>query len=241
MLTVDMQIATMDTATITTDPSLRKLRLMQLISPSLPVGAFTYSQGLEWAVETQWVTDKDTLKTWIQGVLDNSLYYTDIPLLKRFYAVCDEQDLNRLHYWSNLLIANRETLELRQEEHNRGRALIMLLKELSFPIPDDWRSPLQTCQLSGYAYAAVHWQINLQDAALGYLWGWLENIVLSGVKLIPLGQTAGQQLLAELSETIPVIAEEGLALTDEQIGASCSAMAIASSLHETQYTRLFRS
>ena len=100
---------------------------------------------------------------------------------------------------------------------------------------------MQTCQLAGYAFAAEQWKIELQDAALGYLWGWLENITLSGVKLIPLGQTAGQQVLAELSEAIPGIVDEGLRLPDDQIGASCTAMAIASSLHETQYTRLFRS
>ncbi|MES9935708.1 MAG: urease accessory UreF family protein, partial [Sedimenticola sp.] len=93
----------------------------------------------------------------------------------------------------------------------------------------------------GFAHAAHHWQVPLADAAAGYLWGWLENITLAGVKIIPLGQTAGQKIIAELTTAIPQTVATGMEIADEAIGASCTAQAIASSLHETQYTRIYRS
>mgnify|MGYP001825662303 FL=1 len=94
---------------------------------------------------------------------------------------------------------------------------------------------------SCFALACAAWEIPLRDAALGYAWSWLENLLLAAVKLIPLGQTAGQQLLHRLSADLPGAVAQGLTLEDDAIGASTPALAIASSLYETQYTRLFRS
>ena len=81
----------------------------------------------------------------------------------------------------------------------------------------------------------------MRDAAVAYAWGWLENLTLAAVKIVPLGQTQGQQILARLLEEIPVAVEIALALVDRQMGAASPALAVASSAHETQYTRLFRS
>jgi len=221
--------------------SLSQLRLFQLVSSSLPVGAFAYSQGLEWAVESTWVQDNTTLRNWLHNLLQTSLAHTEIPLLVRLYQASEVQDDTALKYWSHYLLASRETQELRQEERLRGRALLSLLPKLGIPINPVQREALQQCQLAGFAHAAQHWQIPLQDAAQGYIWGWLENSCLAGVKLIPLGQTQGQQIIAELAAEIPQVVETGLQLEDENIGASCFAQALASSCHETQYTRLFRS
>lgn len=94
---------------VTTTETLSRLRLLQLISPSLPVGAFTYSQGLEWAVECGWVTDEVMLHDWVEGVLRSSMTYVEIPLLARLYRACASDDSVALSYWSDTLLAMRET------------------------------------------------------------------------------------------------------------------------------------
>ena len=220
---------------------LPSIRLMQLISPSLPVGAYSYSQGVEWAVECGWISDRETLARWIIDIAHTNLAHMEIPLLYRLYNACEQNDLVALEEWSNYLLACRETAELRLEENNRARALSALLPEIGISVSEERKAILGQCQLAAFAHAAHDWQIPLDEAASGYLWGWLENITLAGIKIIPLGQTAGQKVLAELSPLIPEIVSEGLTVTDDAIGASCTAQAIASSRHETQYTRIYRS
>ena len=215
-------------------------RLLQLVSPSLPVGAFTYSQGLEWAVERGWVKDEDQLSEWLDELLRQSMTHLEIPLLARLYRAAETKDHTALVHWSRYLLASRETRELRQEEHQRGRALASLLLDLGI-IEHTQTEIARESQLTGFALAAVHWRIPLREAALGHLWSWLENTTLAGVKLIPLGQTAGQRILARFGEQLPDLIELGLGLADGEIGAGCTAQLIASSRHETQYTRLFRS
>lgn len=220
---------------------LSQLRLLHLLSPTLPIGAFTYSQGVEWAVECGWVSDANSLRQWVVSLLENSMTHLEVPILLRLYRACAEDNFEQLSYWTHYLLASRETKELREEERNRGRALASLLPELGVPLTADNLPLLKSCQLSGYAHAAHYWQIPLQSAVTGFLWGWLENIVLAGIKIIPLGQMAGQRIIAELTPSIPDHVRHGLNLADEAIGASCTAQAIASSLHETQYTRIYRS
>lgn len=217
------------------------VRLMQLISPSLPIGSFTYSQGIEWAVEAGWVNSLDSLQAWLHSQLHSSVQQVDIPIVSRLYQAIAQQDLALVQYWIDYLQASRETHELLLEEQNRGRALVDLLIALELPLAREWRTQLAQSQAAAFALAAVQWQIPLEQAAYGYVWSWLENVVLAAVKLIPLGQTQGQRCLYALSAQIPWHVEQGLALEDDAIGAALPALAIASSRHETQYTRLFRS
>ena len=224
----------------TTDP-LGRLRLMQLISPALPIGAFTYSQGLEWAVEAGWVRSAPSLVDWLGGLIGDGLAQLELPILVRLYRCCEQADPDALAYWGRVLYAARETRELRAEERNRARALISLLADLGIGRARDWREALGHCQAAPFALAAVQWQIGLQDCALGYAWGWLENQVAAAIKLVPLGQTDGQRVQLELAGHLPGVIERALNLADEDIGASAPALAIASARHETQYTRLFRS
>jgi len=225
--------------------SLAYLRLLQLVSPNLPTGAFTYSQGLEWAVECGWLNNKTDTRDWFTSILNDSLQYLELPLLIRLYHTAQNKNTDRFLHWSQRLFASRETFELRNEEIQRARALFSLLKKL--PDSENWlelennKQALLACQISGYALAASHWKIPLTDLLLGYTWSWLENAVVVAIKLVPLGQSEGQQLLYELSTHINAAAEHALTVDDDRIGASTAAMAIASSLHETQYTRLFRS
>lgn len=224
-----------------TATGLSDLRLMQLVSPALPIGAFTYSQGLEWAIECGWVSNADQVEDWLLGQIDDGLTHVDLPILKRLYTACNEQNVEQLIYWSEYLLACRETSELRQEEINRGRALTTLLIDLSLDNADDYQQATNNCQAAGFALACCNWQINLQQATLGYAWGWMENQVAAAMKLVPLGQTSGQRLQLLLANHLPQAIAKAMTLDDDELGASAPAMAIASSLHETQYTRLFRS
>lgn len=224
-----------------TNHGLPDVRLMQLVSPALPIGAFTYSQGLEWAVENQQVTSPEMVHDWMTGLIEDGLTHLDLPVLKLLYQAFQQDSEKDIAHWSEYLLASRETSELRQEENNRGRALSTLLVDLEVAGASHYQQTLELTQLAGFALAAVAWNIPLQQAALGYGWGWIENQVAAAIKLVPLGQTAGQKLQLQLSELLPEAVQTGLLLDDEDIGASAPAMAIASSLHETQYTRLFRS
>ena len=159
----------------------------------------------------------------------------------RLYDAARAHDTALTAIWIDRLIAARETAELRLEEANRGRALADLLVAWGLPEAAAWRPLLARSQTAGLAFAASAWQIPRERLALGYAWSWVEGLVLAGVKCVPLGQTQGQQALARLASAIPAALETALGLDDDAIGASCPALAIASSRHETQYTRLFRS
>jgi urease accessory protein len=223
------------------DNSLSELRLFQLISPSLPVGGFTYSQGLEWAIEAQWVTDTSSLKDWLQSVLAASVATLELPILIRLLNAFNHGDEAGVVRWTRWLVACRETAELRKEEQQRGAALAKLLPNLNVEVPEHLTASVSSCQLAGIALAASQWNIDCQQLCRGYSWSWLENNVVAGVKLIPLGQTHGQQIMLELAEDIPAAVVKAKQLKDTDIRSSTPAMAIASSRHETQYTRLFRS
>ncbi|KDE40204.1 Urease accessory protein UreF [Nitrincola lacisaponensis] len=220
---------------------LPSLRLFQLISPSLPVGAFTYSQGLEWAIEAGWVNTAAELQEWLRDVLQHSVATLELPVLARLYHACASADAEQLDYWSTYLYASRETAELRAEERQRGKALAVLLPALQVDIPASYAAALQRTQLAGMALAAHRWQIPLDALCSGYLWSWLENSVMAGVKLVPLGQTQGQQLLLSLSEILPALQQQALQTPNADVAGCTPALAIASAQHETQYTRLFRS
>lgn len=217
------------------------LRLFQLISPSLPTGAFSYSQGLEWAVERGWVKNRETLKDWLNSILHNSFRELEIPLLRRMYEAVRHQDQTAFALWRDFLVASRETRELRLEEINRGRAMAAVLNALDPDLGEDWLDLARPCQAAGFAYAAAAWDIGCRKSVLGYTWSWLDNIVIAAIKLVPLGQTAGQTILTEMVDQCSAAVEYGMHCSDDDIGGGCPALAIASSLHETQYTRLFRS
>ncbi|HFD86735.1 MAG TPA: urease accessory protein UreF [Gammaproteobacteria bacterium] len=221
--------------------ALPDLRLMQLISPSLPIGGFTYSQGLERAVDRGWVSDAELLTAWLHEQVLTTLARLDLPILMRLYEASSEKSLPSMMYWSRYLIASRETSELRAEECNRGRALATLLKSLEVIEPGQWFEALELCQSAGFAYAAKAWDIPQDNMLRGFAWSWVENLVLAGVKIVPLGQSDGQRILLKLAPAIVKAVTVAQSIDDDEIGASSPALSIASSQHQFQYTRLFRS
>ncbi|MEW6679388.1 MAG: urease accessory UreF family protein [Pseudomonadota bacterium] len=259
--------------------NLALIRLLHLASPTLPVGAYTYSQGLEWAVESGVVRDEATALAWIGDCLEWGVAQGEAVYLAAMLAAWREDDRDRLAALDADFLASRETAELHAETLQMGHSLVRLLRDLNLDgdeaapagagLPANRRpiagKPAPTAGLvrgghgeprgpaSGlegfstpsfplaWSHAAARWAIPDQDAVAGYLWAWAENQVLAALKAVPLGQTAGQRLLLVLGERLPDLARRAIATPAEQACNFLPALAIASSRHETQYTRIFRS
>jgi urease accessory protein len=224
----------------TTEP-LPLLRLLQLASPALPVGAFNFSQGLEYAVEQGWVRNGSEAAEWILGIAEHSVATLDLPMLLRLHAAWQAQDQPRARRLSQELIAARETQELRAEERHMGQALAKILVEFGIPAARDWQRNPGASYAALFALAASEARATARDTAVAYLWTWAENQVLAAVKLIPLGQTDGQRALEAVRRRIPAMVAAAGEFTDEDIGSTTPLALMSSAWHETQYTRLFRS
>jgi urease accessory protein len=221
--------------------NLALIRLLHLVSPTLPVGAYTYSQGLEWAVETAAVKNEADALEWIRDCLDFGVARFEAVYLGHMLVAWQEQDMDRLAALDAEFIASRESAELRAETLQMGYSLARLLNDLSdFPAQSLARFATPSFPLA-WSCAAAEWAIPAADAVAGYLWAWTENQVVAAVKAVPLGQTAGQRMLLELGAHLPRQAETACATPLEQTLNYLPAFAIACSRHETQYTRLFRS
>ena len=216
------------------------LHLWQLISPALPIGAYSYSGGLEYAVEAGWADSRDGVSAWVGTQLREVLSRLDVPVLARLHAACTADDAEAIDYWNGVLRASRESAELEAEDLHLGSALIRLLIDLDVDRARPY-AERRTGFATAFALAATHWGIGLGEAAEGYLWAWCENQVAAAVKLVPLGQTDGQRLMLGFIDDIRAAVALGLSLDEESIGASAPGVAMASALHESQYTRLFRS
>jgi urease accessory protein len=223
------------------DARLAQRRLWQLISPTLPVGAYSYSTALEYAVEAGWVTDAAGARDWIEAQLREMHARVDLPALIRLHAAWVTEDREAVERWNGWLRASRETAELRAEDLGQGRALARLLADLGLGAAAPWASRDDACWATLFALAVHCWSIPLREALEGYLWSWCENQTAAAVKLVPLGQTEGQRLLWQLAGTIAEAADRAAALDDEAIGGGLPGVVMASMLHETQYSRLFRS
>ena len=221
--------------------SLAQLRLWQLISPALPIGAFAYSQGLEYAVECGWVSDEEQAYQWISGIAEHSLATMDLPVMIRIFRAWQGDTPSEIEQWSDFLLASRESKEIQIEDQNIGKALATLLTELEISEAAPWRFSDRTNFPVMFTLAASKWSVSIDDALMGYLWAWCENQVAAAIKVVPLGQTSGQRLLSRLIGQIPAWCDSAQQVADEDIGMLCPGLGIASALHETQYSRMFRS
>lgn len=217
------------------------LNLMRLTSPSLPIGAFAYSQGLEFACDQGWVSDEDSARDWIAGLLRNTQTCLDVPVLVRLFDAWRSCSIGRVEYWGKYLLASRESRELRSEDHYLGKALSKLLADLGIRQAKEIMDAPHVTYATAFSLAAVQWQIGKPDACSGYLWAWCENQVNAAIKLVPLGQTAGQRMISSLIHEIPALVKTGLQVQDDDIGSTSVGLGIASANHEFQYSRLFRS
>jgi urease accessory protein len=202
-------------------------RLLQLASPTLPVGAYSYSQGLEAAIEAGEVKDAASAERWIGDALELSMARMEAQVLRAQIAA-PTQALN------DFFVASRESAELRAETLQMGQSLARLLGDLGIDVTIE--SPAYP---SAYADAVRHWAIDPEAAVTAYLWSWMENQVMAAVKAVPLGQTAGQKMLLRLGERLGELAD--LELSPESWSNFAPGLAYLSARHETQYSRLFRS
>lgn len=219
----------------------QQLRLMQLASSALPVGSFTWSQGLEWAVEIGWVKSVDDFSYWQIQQMEQNFFTVDLPLLARLYRACEQDDLDAARRWNAYLLACRETRELRDEERSRGTAFTRLVTDWEADCSREWRTLFADSQLCGMAWLGVRWKIPLTELALSLGYSWIESAVMAGVKLVPFGQQAGQRLIIALCDRYAQGLAQALATPDASLGSATPLAAIASARHETQYSRLFRS
>lgn len=218
------------------------LALLQLVSPSLPVGAYTYSEGIETLVQTGQITTAEALEDWLTQELQYGAMRVEAAVLVRVYGAMQQSDWPQIADWNQWLSALRETEEMREQSWQMGRSLTRLLHSLqpeSEAILDSCGEP---CNFAiAFAVAAFCWQIALPDAVLGYLQSWAANLVNAGVRLIPLGQTQGQQVLLNLAAPLQQTREQTLLLPDSALECCSWGVSIASMQHETLYSRLFRS
>jgi len=215
---MSITVSTTTTTTTSIDP-----RLLQLASPTLPVGAYSYSGGLEAAIEAGIVKDAASARRWIGEVLEFSVLRMEAPLLLKMIEAPAAE-------WNETLLASRETAELRAETVQMGYSLNRLLPELGVE-PCPYEEPSFPAV---FAHAVRAWGLGARQALTAYLWAWLENQVMAAVKAVPLGQTDGQKILLALGAKLHE-------LDEEEPGNFAPGLAILSSLHETQYSRLFRS
>jgi len=212
-------------------------RLLQLASPALPVGAFSYSQGLEWAIEAGTVKDEATTLRWIADQLEWNLGRYEAPLLLRLLAAHKVGAGETVTELDGLYLASRESAELRAETLQMGHSLRKLILDLALPIA----VPPQPTFPTAWTALAAHWDIAADEALAAWLWSWAENQAMAALKAVPLGQLAGQRMLLELGRRIPAVVEQALALGDDELSNFAPGFAIACARHETQYSRLFRS
>ena len=221
------------------------LRLMWLASPALPVGGFSYSEGLEAAVDADLVGNEAQAGDWLLDQLQLSLARCDLALVAQAITAWQARDVDRIASLNAWADQTRETTEGRQQSMQTGRSLLEWLR--NGEQGDDLRlltlAALQPAPLwpVGFALATVLAGASPREALLAFAWSWAENMVQAAMKTVPLGQAAAQRLLARLAAAIPAAADAAAALPDGERQAFTPRLAILSAQHETQYSRLFRS
>ncbi len=220
---------------------MKLVRLLQLSSPALPVGAYSYSQGLEWAMDCGSLASEDEILKWIGDCLEFGAARFEAVYLAAMMESWGREDFDRLAVLDSEFKASRESAELLAETLQMGYSMMRLLKDLGeirdgifshFPSPS---FPL------AWSAAAAAWGIEEAEAVSGYLWSWAENQVMAAVKGMPLGQTAGQRMLLKLGKKLSSLAVDILKTPPGEAANFLPAFSIASCLHETQYARLFKS
>ena len=233
-----MPTATTMLTSMTMDDQRNLLRLLTWLSPSFPVGAFSYSHGLEWAVEAEEVRDRASLLAWAEDIVTSGAGRNDLVLLAEAWQAATAQDSMRLSAAAELAVALSPSVERALETEAQGEAFRQA-------VGTAW--PEATCDLQGVPYpiavgvAAAGCSVALMPALTAYLQALAANLVSAGLRLIPLGQSDGVRIVAALEAPILAQAEWAANSSLDDLGGFSMIADIASMRHETQYTRLFRS
>lgn len=228
--------------------SLALLNLLQLASPSLPVGAYSYSEGIESLVDNSIITNQVELQAWLSNELKYGSISLETAIMLQSYRYFLANQLEKIAYSNDWLSAARETAELREQSWQMGQSLWQLLQKLDWDkiaIPNWDKITEAMTSPCNYAIAfgvgAALGEIPENPTIIAYLQSWTNNLILAGVKLIPLGQTQGQQILKNLGNTIVDTASRVVKLEVEELFTCNWGLSLASMAHQHQYTRLFRS
>ena len=217
-------------------------RLLQLASPLLPVGGYSYSEGLETLILQGTIGDRSSLQTWVEYELQAGAIRIEAAIMDRAYLAASQGNLVRLQYWNRWLSAMRETEELRHQSWQMGGSLTKLAIELTPEIQSLFSNIDRPCHYAiAFGITAQFWQLDRHATILAYLQCWATSQIGVGIKLIPLGQTAGQQILWELLAQLDLLAQTIPTLADDDLYACTWGSSLASMQHETLYSRLFRS
>jgi urease accessory protein len=220
------------------------LGLLRLASPALPVGGFSYSEGLEAAVDAGVVHDEASASRWLSDQLHLSLARAELPVLVEAHTAWQRGDEARIAELNDWLLCTRESAELRAQTEQMGRSMLGWLTKHDAADPRlNTLGALTPAPSWPIAFALGTAQVGAgaTDAALAYGFAWADNQVQAALKAVPLGQSAGQRLLARLAQELPPLTEAAMTLSDAQRQAFAPLLAVRSAQHETQYSRLFRS
>ena len=221
-------------------PAASLLQLIWLASPALPVGGFSYSEGLEAAIEWAGITTEQAAADWLAHQLHLSLARGDLPVVAQAVPAWRAGDLARISALNDWVFQTRESAEFLLQTEQMGRSFVEWLKLRH----QDAAAVFETLPASypvAFAFAAGRTEAPVRDACLAFAFGWAENMAAAAVKAVPLGQSAGQRILGRLAAEIPPAVDRALALADDERQAFSPMLAVLSARHETQYSRLFRS
>lgn len=218
---------------------------MWLASPALPVGGFSYSEGLESAVEHGRVSDEPQARDWLRSQLQLSLARSELPALAAAHGAWAANDTQAAAQTNTWLRHTRESAEQRAQAEQMGRSLADWLHHGAHTA-DPRVAYLRAMQPSAlwptaFALAGVLAQASAHDTLLAFAWGWAENMAQAAIKAVPLGQAAAQRLLTALAADVPPAVTQALDTPAAQRQAHAPMLAILSARHEVQYSRLFRS
>jgi urease accessory protein len=224
-------------------PAASLLQLIWLASPALPVGGFSYSEVLEAAVDRAGVTTEGTASDWLTDQLHLTLARGDLAVIAQAIPAWRQADLPRIEQLNDWVLQTRESSELRLQAEQMGRSLLDWLRNHDGANAShiDACARMHPTYPVAFALAASQTAAGVRDCMLAYAFGWAENMMQAALKSVPLGQSAGQRILARLSRCIPAAVESALQLPEDERQAFSPMLAILSAQHETQYSRLFRS
>ena len=216
------------------------LQLIWLASPALPVGGFSYSEGIEAAVEWAGVDSEAKAAEWIADQLHLSFARVDLAAFAQAIAAWRANDLPRIRELNQWVISTRESAEFFLQTEQMGRSFVEWLK-LHHADTAEVFAGLPASYPVAFAFAASRTSAPVHDCCLAFAFGWAENMVGAAVKAVPLRQSAGQRILGRLAQEIPDAVTRATGLSDEERQAFTPLLAVLSARHETQYSRLFRS